>query len=61
MSIYPSILFLVDLVMAFVSGYVMLSIAMGIGFVFGIIFINQTITNEGMWITFCRNMVLGFG
>jgi hypothetical protein len=30
----------------------MLSIALGIGFVFGLILINKTIAHEGRWIIF---------
>jgi hypothetical protein len=52
MSVYPSLVFLVDLGMGCVSGYVMHIIALGIGFVFGLILINQTIAHEGKWIIF---------
>jgi hypothetical protein len=59
---YPSLLFLVDLVMGCVSRLVMLSIALGIWFVCDLKLINRTVTHEGSrWITFCSNMVVKFG
>jgi hypothetical protein len=36
----------------------MLSIALGIELVSGLNLINQTVTHEVMWITFCSNMVI---
>jgi hypothetical protein len=39
----------------------MLSIALGIELVYGLNLINQIVTYEGRWITFCGSMVVGFG